>query len=169
MPPDPAPDTLVHLRADEGRSVTRLNGEATVVKLEPEWTRGAYVLRSNVIPPDFRSVPLHVHRAAEEAFYVVTGTMSVLAGGHRLDAGPGEVCLIPRGTPHALANLTDAPVTWLTLFSPADQAGWVDDEERLVAAAGGDPSGVEKAALHAVHERCGLEILGPPPDWDAPV
>jgi mannose-6-phosphate isomerase-like protein (cupin superfamily) len=168
MPPDPVPDNLVHLRADEGRSVTRLNGESTVVKLEPEWTRGAYALRSNTAPPRFVSVPLHVHRDMEEAFVVVSGTMSVMAGSRRLDAGPGEVCLIPRGVPHALANLGDVPVSWLTMLSPGDQSGWIDDEEALIARAGGDRSLVDDAALHAVHERYGLEILGPPPDWEAP-
>ncbi len=168
MPPDPAPDAPVHLSVTEGRVVNRLNGESTVVKLEPEWTRGAYALRSNTAPPHFVSVPLHRHRDMEEAFVVVTGTMSVVAGSRRLDAGPGEVCLIPRGVPHALANLTDVPVTFLTLLSPGDQSGWIDDEERLVAAVGGDRSAVDEATLRAVHERYGLEILGPPPDWEAP-
>ncbi len=168
MPPDPAADAPLHLSVSDGRVVSRLNGESTVVKLEPEWTRGAYALRSNTAPPHFVSVPLHRHRDMEEAFVVVTGTMSVVAGSRRLDAGPGDVCLIPRGTPHSLANLTDVPVTWLTLLSPGDQSGWIDDEERLIAAAGRDPSGVDEAALHAVHERYGLEILGPPPAWDDP-
>jgi mannose-6-phosphate isomerase-like protein (cupin superfamily) len=161
-------DPVVHLRADEGRPVTRVSGETTVVKLEEAWTAGAYVLRSNVLPPRFRAVPLHVHRAAEEAFYVVSGVMSVIVGAARVDAGPGEVCLVPRGTPHALANLTDEPVTSLTLLSPGDQAGWIDDEERLLADAGGDRFAIDETTLHAAHERYGLEILGPPPDWDEP-
>ena len=114
MPPDPAPDTSFHLSVTEGRAVSRLNGESTVVKLEPEWTRGAYALRSNTAPPRFTSVPLHRHRDMEEAFVIVAGTMSI------------------------------------------------------VAAAGGDPSLVDDAAMHAVHERYGLEILGPPPEWDDP-
>ena len=90
MPPDPAADAPLHLKVTDGRVVSRLNGESTVVKLEPEWTRGAYALRSNTAPPHFVSVPLHRHRDMEEA------------------------------------------------------------------------------ALRAVHERYGLEILGPPPDWEAP-
>ncbi len=73
----------------------------------------------------------------------------MVAGSRRLDAGPGEVCLIPRGMPHALANLTDLPVTFLTLLSPGDQSGWIDDEERLVAAVGGDRSAVDEATLRA--------------------
>ncbi len=168
MPPDPAPDTSFHLSVTEGRAVSRLNGESTVVKLEPEWTRGAYALRSNTAPPRFTSVPLHRHRDMEEAFVVVTGTMSVVAGSRRLDAGPGEVCLIPRGLPHALANLGDVPVSWLTLLSPGYRSGWIDEEERLIDRAHGDPSLVDDAALRAVHERYGLEILGPPPDWEDP-
>ncbi len=165
MPPDPAADAVVHLDVTEGRAVSRLNGESTVVKLEPEATHGAYALRSNTAPPHFVSVPLHRHRDMEEAFVVVAGTMSVVAGSRRLDAGPGEVCLIPRGLPHALANLGDVPVEWLTLLSPGDRSGWIDDEERLIREADGDPSLVDDAALHAVHERYGLEIVGPPPDW----
>jgi hypothetical protein len=35
--------------------VSRLYGESTVVKLEPESTRGAYGLRSNSAPPRFIS------------------------------------------------------------------------------------------------------------------
>ena len=168
MPPDPAPDTPILVGVTEGRAVSRLNGESTVVKLEPEATRGAYALRSNTAPPHFVSVPLHRHRAMEEAFVVVAGTMSVVAGSRRLDAGPGEVCLIPRGVPHSLANLGDEAVTWLTLLSPGDRSGWIDDEERLIREADGDPSLVDDAVLHAVHERYGLEILGPPPEWDDP-
>ena len=165
MTPDSPPDSAVHVGTDGGRPVTRFFGEQTVVKLEPEWTHGAYALRHNVVPPRFTSVPLHVHRDAEEAFWILDGTMTVRAGYVRLEVGPGDACLVPRGTPHTLANLTDEPLTWLTLLSPGARSGWIDDEEELIVAAGGDPSRIDEEALRAVHDRYGLEILGPPPDW----
>ena len=103
---------------------------------------------------------MHLHRAAEEAFYVLDGVLSVRAGERRLDAAPGAFVVIRRGTVHALANLGERPVRWLTVISPASQAEWVEAEDDLLAAGAAEP-----AALEAIHRRYGLEIVGPPPAW----
>ncbi|WP_214402408.1 cupin domain-containing protein [Pseudonocardia lacus] len=141
--------------------MTRLNGEQTVVTVGRRDTDGAYAVRENIAPPDFRRVPLHIHRRAEEAFYVLAGELAVLADGQRVDAPAGAFVLIPRGTTHALANLASRPVRWLTLISPAAESEWIEAEEELLAA-GGEP---DPAALAAIHHRFGLELVGPPPDW----
>jgi len=70
--------------------------------------------------------------------------------------------LIPRGMVHAIANPAEEPVRWLTLISPAERSEWIEAEEELLRASGGEP---DAAALAAVHERFGLEIVGPPPPW----
>ena len=154
-------DDVLLVGPGDGRVVTRVNGEQTVIKAGRARTAGAYALRENVVPAGFRRVPMHLHRAAEEAFYVLDGILSVRAGDRRLDAAPGAFVVIRRGTVHALANLGERPVRWLTVISPASQAEWVEAEDDLLAA-GGEP---DPEALAEIHHRYGLEIVGPPPEW----
>ena len=54
-------------------------------------------------------VPPHVHPAMEERFHVLEGRASFLAGRTWLEAGPGEVVVVPPGTRHAYRNRSDAP------------------------------------------------------------
>ena len=117
---------LVVVGPDEGREVIRVNGERTVIKTVGDPTRGAYAVRENTAPPGFTAVPLHIHRDAEEAFYVLAGRLAVLSGRRRAEAGPGSFVLIPRGTVHSLANLGAEPVRWLTLISPGERSEWVE-------------------------------------------
>jgi mannose-6-phosphate isomerase-like protein (cupin superfamily) len=155
-------DEVLVVDPGRGRPVTRLNGEQTVIKAGRIDTAGAYALRENLIPAGFRRVPMHRHRDADEAFYVLDGVLSVRAGERRIDAEPGAFVLIARGTAHALANLGDRPARWLTVFSPAERAEWVEAEDDLLAASQGSP---DPDALAAIHRRYGLELLGPPPSW----
>lgn len=153
---------LIVMAPGEGRDVLRVNGERTMIKVGRAGTRGAYAVRENGAPPRFTSVPLHLHRDAEEAFYVLSGALAVQAGGRRIMAAAGSFVLIPRGMVHAIANPAEEPVRWLTLISPAERSEWIEAEEELLRASGGEP---DAAALAAVHERFGLEIVGPPPPW----
>jgi mannose-6-phosphate isomerase-like protein (cupin superfamily) len=153
---------LVVVAPDEGREVVRLNGERTIIKAGREATRGAYAVRENGAPPGYASVPLHIHRNAEEAFYVLSGRLAVQAGDVRVDVEAGSFALVPRGMVHALANPGAEPVRWLTLISPADRSEWVEAEHELLLASDGEP---DPDALAAIHRRYGLEIVGPPPRW----
>jgi mannose-6-phosphate isomerase-like protein (cupin superfamily) len=144
-------DAVVVVPAGAGRVVPRRLGEHTVVKAAEAETRGAYAVRENAAPAGFGGVPMHLHREAEEAFYVLEGELTVVTRAGTLAAPAGAFVLIPRGAVHAIANRGELPVRWLTLISPAWVSGWIEAE----AAAPDD--------LAAVHARYGLEIVGPPP------
>ncbi len=146
----------------KGRQVRRLHGESTSVLAGAADTEGAYAIRDNVIPPRFTGVPLHRHRDAEEAFFVLDGTLSVVADGDRIELPPDAFLLVPRGLPHSLANLGDQPVRWLTLISPGQHSEWIYAEEALIADGAG---AIDAEALKRVHDQFGLEILGPAPEW----
>jgi quercetin dioxygenase-like cupin family protein len=145
-------DALVVVSPGEGRVVTRRFGERTVVKAAEAETRGAYAVRENAVPAGFGGVPLHLHRDAEEAFYVLEGELTVFAEGRWLAAPAGSFVLIPRATVHAIANRSPVSARWLTIISPAWVSGWIDEEATT------DPD--QLADLYA---RYGLEIVGPPP------
>jgi mannose-6-phosphate isomerase-like protein (cupin superfamily) len=48
--------------------------------------------------------PLHVHRADDEAWYVLEGVLRFRIGKEVFEAGPHSAVLAPKGTPHAYGN-----------------------------------------------------------------
>ena len=148
---DGVADDAVVVPPGEGEVVPRRFGERTVVKAAEAQTRGAYAVRENSVPAGFGGVPFHLHREAEEAFYVLEGELTVFTEGRTLAAPTGAFVLIPRGTVHAIANRGAVPVRWLTLISPAWVSGWIQAES------------VDPDNRAVIYRRYGLEIVGPPP------
>jgi quercetin dioxygenase-like cupin family protein len=93
-------DAAIVVPPGEGEDVPRRYGERTVVKAAEAETRGAYAVRENTVPAGFGDVPMHVHRGAEEAFYVLEGELTVFTEGRTLAAPTGSFVLIPRGSVH---------------------------------------------------------------------
>lgn len=97
-------DAVIVVLPGEGEVVQRRYGERTIVKAAEAETRGAYALRDNSAPAGYNAVPFHLHREAEEAFYVLEGELTVFTEGRTLAAPAGSFVLIPRRTVHSLAN-----------------------------------------------------------------
>jgi len=88
------------------------------------------------IGPGF-DVGAHLHRNAEELFYVLEGQLDLLAfeprsrtpgnwqdwqshsGARVARGGPGSMMYVPRGCPHAFANPGPGPARMIFLVSPA--------------------------------------------------
>jgi mannose-6-phosphate isomerase-like protein (cupin superfamily) len=162
--PSPAQGAIV-LGPGHGKSVQRPSREQTVIKVAEAETHGAYALRENVVPAGSSGVPFHIHRDAEEAFYVLTGELTVYAADQTLAAPAGSFVLVPRGTVHSLANWGVEPVRSLTIISPAWVSRWIEDESELLRSAdvGCPDPGQLNALRTAIYERYGLEIVAPPP------
>ena len=71
--------------------LARRYGEQTVIKAAEADTRGAYAVRENAVPAGFGGVPMHLHREAEEAFYVLEGELTVHLQDRVLAASAGVV------------------------------------------------------------------------------
>lgn len=71
----------------------------------------------------------HHHPAAEEVVIVVSGRGTQIVGPVALDVGPGDVCFIPRRTPHRITGTSeDEPLVILWAFGGAssmEDAGYV--------------------------------------------
>jgi quercetin dioxygenase-like cupin family protein len=75
--------------------------------------------------PHGTSAPLHVQTQEEEEFFVLEGRMRFVVGEQRIDAGPGDIVLLPRGIPHtyvvtserAKALVTVAPAGFEQFFA----------------------------------------------------
>lgn len=48
--------------------------------------------------------PLHVHRADDEAWYVLEGVLRFRLGDEAFEVGPRGAVMAPKGTPHAYGN-----------------------------------------------------------------
>jgi quercetin dioxygenase-like cupin family protein len=96
--------------------------------------------------------PLHVHRAQDEAFYVLEGKVTLFMPGREVSLGPGDYALGPRDVPHTY-RVGDDLAAWLVISNPAGFERFVAE----VSAAGSDP-----ARLDAIAARHEIEILGPP-------
>jgi mannose-6-phosphate isomerase-like protein (cupin superfamily) len=63
--------------------------------------------------------PLHVHRADDEAWYVLEGVLRFRIGDETYEAGPGNAALATQGTPHAYGNARRGqPARYLLVTTP---------------------------------------------------
>ena len=88
--------------------------------------------------------PLHLHRSADEAWYVLEGTMRFQIGAETFEASRGDAVLAPKGTPHTFGNAqTRRLARYLLVTTPRIHALI----EALHAPGAGDP-----AAVYAAHD-----------------
>ena len=76
--------------------------------MRSEQSGGALSVTDNTLPAGWDGPPLH-HHEFDEAFYVLEGELRFQVGDDLLTAGPGELAFAPGGTPHTVANPSDAP------------------------------------------------------------
>jgi quercetin dioxygenase-like cupin family protein len=111
------------------------------------------------------SSPVHVHSREDEYFFVVAGRARLFVGDERIDAGPGDLAVLPRGIPHAYL-VTSETARLVGMASPGGFESFFAElgtpvVDREPPAAAPDPALMARTA--AVH---GVEILGPPPTLD---
>jgi oxalate decarboxylase/phosphoglucose isomerase-like protein (cupin superfamily) len=126
------------------------------------------------IGPGF-DVGAHLHRNAEELFYVLEGQLDLLAfepvtrtpgnwqawespaGARVARGGPGSIMYVPRGCPHAFANPGPGPARMIFLVSPSGHEHYQKELAELVASTAG-PLDAVIAELRARHD---IEQLTP--------
>ena len=139
----------------EGR-VIQVPGHAITYKATKEETGGAYSLLEVVLTGD--GPPQHIHKAEEEAFYVLEGEVNIKIGEQTIKGTVGSFVLIPRGTVHTFWNAGPTPAKLLGIFSPP---GF---EQFFVEVVGDEEidtdTFVERGT--AVAEKYNIEIVGPP-------
>ena len=140
----------------EGKGVW-VPGHQVLCKANGDETGGAYSLLEALMTGE--GPPQHIHKAEDEAFYVLEGEVTVRRGDETIQAPTGAFVLIPRGTSHTFWSTGSTPAKVLAIFSPP---GF---EEYFIET--GDPDKepetnvyIEKAM--AVAEKYNLEITGPP-------
>ncbi|MGQ9351655.1 cupin domain-containing protein [Mycolicibacterium gilvum] len=103
-------------------------------------TDGDYGLYRVQIAPRGGGPGPHFHRGMSEAFYVLSGTLSLYNGTEWVDGKAGDFLYVPPGGIHGFGNTADEPASILILFAPGAprehyfeglaQLGELSDEER---------------------------------------
>lgn len=151
---DPSQRALI-LRPGEGRSID-LGNCAMSVKATAEDTSDAFTLLEADEPPGF-GPPMHIHRDAAEAFYVLAGEYVIFVRDEEFVCPAGSFIFIPAGVPHGF-RVGTLPSRKLNLYTPAAMIGYFD--ELSAALARGDAD----ADLAEIAGRYGMEITGPVPE-----
>lgn len=140
----------------EGRSID-LGAFAMSVKATAADTGGAFTLLEATEPANF-GPPMHIHRDAAEAFYVLAGEYRIFIEDRELVCPMGSFIFIPPGVRHGFRVGAKASRK-LNLYAPAAMVGYFDE---LSAALKSD--GVDPARLDAIALRYGMEVVGPVPE-----
>jgi mannose-6-phosphate isomerase-like protein (cupin superfamily) len=150
------PGQPIVLRPGEGRTID-LGNFGMVVKAGGEETAGAFTLLEAAEPAGF-GPPLHIHRDAAEAFYVLEGEYLIFLpdGEHRCPAG--SFIYIPAGIQHGF-RVGGIASRKLNLYTPAAMVGYF---EELSAAIGEGDAGT--ARLDDIARRHGMDVTGPVPE-----
>jgi len=129
------------------------------------------------VSPGF-DVGAHLHREAEEAFYILEGELDLLAfeprvrttrnwrswesgaGAQVARGGPGSFMFVPAGCPHAFANPGPEPARMLFLVTPAGHEHYLEELAELLVQPGA-PDRAEIAALRARYDIQQLTAMVP--------
>lgn len=103
--------------------------------------------------------PMHIHRDAAEAFYVLEGTYRMYFENREELAPAGTFVYVPQHAPHTFKLVSDGYGRKLNIFSPAAMVGFF---EQLSDAESRGEATVE--LLGQIAERHEMEIVGPVPD-----
>lgn len=144
------------LKPEEGRSID-LGGFRMSVKATQEDTGGSFTLLEANEPADF-GPPLHVHRDAAEAFYVLEGEYIVFIEGREHRCPAGSFIFIPAAIEHGF-RVGSVASRKLNLYAPAAMVGYFDDLSAAIKTGHLEPD-----ALSAIALRYGMEVRGPVPE-----
>lgn len=146
------------VRPGEGRVLDLGTFEAVVLATADQTAGEFTLLQTQSEPPGF-GPPLHVHRDAAEAFFVLAGEYLMHLEDHQERCPSGTFVYVPRDTPHTFTVVSAVPGTKLNLFSPAAMVGFF--EELAAAEARGDAT---PQVLAGIAARSNMDVLGPVPD-----
>jgi mannose-6-phosphate isomerase-like protein (cupin superfamily) len=142
----------------EGRLLDLGNFEALIIAEGAQTEESFSLIHTRREPPGF-GPPLHRHRDAAEAFYVLEGTYLMYTDDRQDLCPPGSFVYVPRRVPHTFKVVSPGAGRKLNLFAPAAMVGFFEGLSRAEANGEASPDVLDRIA-----EEHDMEILGPVPD-----
>ena len=127
------------------------------VKATQDDTSGSFTLLEADEPANF-GPPLHVHRDAAEAFYVLEGEYVLFIEGREYSCPAGSFIFIPAGVEHGF-RVGGVASRKLNLYAPAAMVGYFDELSAALKS-----GRVEPDALSGIALKYEMEVRGPVPE-----
>lgn len=89
---------------------------------------------ASMLPAGVPGPPQHRHLVQDETFLITSGILRFTLGNTYRDAKTGDYVVVPVGAPHTFINASDAPVEFLTTFTPAYYVNYFRELAALSAA-----------------------------------
>jgi len=119
-------------------------------------TRGRYGLFEYRMPPRAPGPGPHYHRTFSEAFYVLSGTLTIFDGERWAGVGPGDFAHVAENGVHGFRNDSDDAVAFLILFAPGIARERFFTALAEMRQAGVVLEGEERVAFYARHDQVNL-------------
>jgi quercetin dioxygenase-like cupin family protein len=101
---------------------TWFNGDIYSTKLTGPQTGGQIGLVEATVPPGGGPAS-HIHKRADETFYLVHGELEFLSGDKTFAAAGGDVVFLPRGSVHRFHNPGIQPARLVFIYTPGGAEG----------------------------------------------
>jgi quercetin dioxygenase-like cupin family protein len=116
---------VLHVAAGKG-VVKWMSGDVYETMAPAGSTNGTLGFTDCWVPPGNGPVA-HVHKSADESFYLITGSLEFLNGDQTFMASAGDFIFVPRGTRHRFRNITDKETHMVSFFTPGGaEALWLE-------------------------------------------
>ena len=135
------------------------------IKADSADTAGLLSVFEDTLAPWQAGPPLHLHTDADEAFYVLEGTLTVKLDVEQREVTAGSFVWIPRGTPHAFANASGRATRLLSVAVPGGIEEFFADRQQYFDQLDGPP---DLAVIGRIGTHHGSRLLGPPIEVRAP-
>jgi mannose-6-phosphate isomerase-like protein (cupin superfamily) len=139
------PDGAPRFSGPQGRE-----GDVTELLATRDQTGGALGFFRQTIAPN-SGPPVHIHRAEDEFFYVVSGEFKFKLGDRIVSVPAKSIVFVPRGTAHTFKNVGTEPGVLLAGVTPGGL-------EKMFA----ERQGVDAETNHALMKKHRMEEVGPP-------
>jgi quercetin dioxygenase-like cupin family protein len=143
----------VFTQPNDGQAVENPVGGHVLFKVRGEQTSGRVTAFETSVAPG-SGPPLHVHANEDETLYVIEGEVRFKVGERLHNAAPGAFVFIPRGIPHAFANVGKRDARMLVHFTPSGMEHFF---ERFSGLAGADSDTFARLGAET-----GMTVIGPP-------
>ena len=151
----------------EDKAIFRKHGEGKTVALGPntvtflvsgEATGEKFSLTEfAAAPPPAPAAPMHVHKDADEAMYILQGSFDAFVDDKIIPMPEGSFVLVRRGTLHTIANIGQNVGRVLVYLTPPGFEGYWEEMSRLLETSGGKP---ESAQVIALQEKYHMDAGG---------
>jgi mannose-6-phosphate isomerase-like protein (cupin superfamily) len=103
--------------SDKRKWFEPLPGQRIAICVHGKETNGSSALIEGIMAPQ-SFTPLHVHHYEDELLRVLDGTLDLVIENEELEAAPGSVLFVPRGTAHGWSNFGNRDAHIMAMLVP---------------------------------------------------